>query len=219
MNKKTKKQSNDYKIIAVIVAIIIIAIIILAIAISKTNKNKELKLDEFEKIAVYGYLEDNVLDVTTLYQKSGKSNFDEFQLFQAKLKQVLDEYFVGTTDNSVETSTILGLIDSKYVPENVDFHGILVSDYEFNSEKDTFVKAPGAYAGMGNIETEINNVEYSNKKATIQKIEKQEKNKYKVSFNIVDNMMTENNIIDSTGDAIINLKDGNIVIESCEINN
>lgn len=218
MNKKSKKQIVDYKKIAIIALVLMITIILVVLIINKTKKSKELKLDEFEKTAIYGYLEENVLDVFTLYQLSGKSEFNEIQLFQSKLKQALDQYFVGKSETSVETNTILGMIDEKYVPENVDFHGILVSDYEFNPEDDTFVKSPGAYANMSSIETDINNTDYLNKKANIQKIEKQEENKYNVTFNIVDNMTPENAIVNASGNAVILFKDGNITIESSNIN-
>lgn len=218
MSKKTKKQEIDYKKIAIILLVVILVIILIAFIQNKIKNNKELKLDEFEKTAVYGYLEENVLDVFTLYQLSGKSEFDEIQIFQSKLKQALDQYFAGRTETSVKTDIILGMIDEKYVPESVDFHGILVSDYEFSPENDTFIKSIGAYPGMSNIETDINGTDYSNKKADIQKIEIQEKNKYKVTFNIIDNMMLENSIIDSSGEAIVLFKEGNIKIESCNIN-
>ena len=210
MEKKTNKKINKTPII---IAVIIVLIIILVIVfVNSSKKEKELKLDEFEKIAVYGYLEDSILDVETMYRLAGKTEYDELQVFQAKLKQALDTYFDKTSEDSVPTSTVLGQIEEKYVPEEVDFNGIVVSDYVYNPENDTFDKAEGTNPGMQDIEMEANTMDYSDKKADVQNIVKED-DKYKVSFNINDN----NDIVEATGEAIITINDGKITIESCNI--
>ena len=112
---KVKKNLN-YKRLAIIL-IILIFIILIALFFGVFSKNKNLKLDDFEKISIYNYLEND-----------GKTGYNELQLFQSKLKQTLDIYFSEHSELEVSTSTILDLIDPSYIPESVDFHGIIVSD-------------------------------------------------------------------------------------------
>ena len=123
---KVKKNLN-YKRLAIIL-IILIFIILIALFFGVFSKNKNLKLDDFEKISIYNYLENDVLNIEKLYKLSGKTGYNELQLFQSKLKQTLDIYFSEHSELEVSTSTILDLIDPSYIPESVDFHGIIVSD-------------------------------------------------------------------------------------------
>ena len=129
--KTNKLKKLNYKLISIIAIILIVIFIILAICL---NKDSKLKFNDFERISIYGYLENNVLDVFKLYQLSGKIEYNETEIFQGKLKQALDNYFANSSEKEVSTSTILGLIDSDFVPESLDFNGIIVSDYEYNSE-------------------------------------------------------------------------------------
>lgn len=219
--KKVEKKSKpnlNYKSIAIVVAAVIILIIIITFLVKLLSKNdSELKLEGFEKIAVYSYLEDNLLDVSTLYNMSGNSDYNELQIFQSKLKQALDTYFSNHSESEISTSIALGLVESKYIPDNVDFHGILVSDYTYNPESETLKKSPGSNSNISGIEAEINSIDYSDKKASVQKIEKISDDKYKVYFNIV-NSMIEEPITEATGESTLLIKDNILSIDSCSIN-
>lgn len=206
-----KNEKKNYKKIAIIAIIIILILTIIIVIINKLTKNNELKFNEFEKTAIYGYLENNVLDVETLYKISGKSEFNEMQTFQAKLKLTLDKYFKEHEGNSVSTSTILELIDSKYIPKTVDFHGIIMSNYEFNANDNTFVKSKNTNLNIAIMESQINQIDYTNRKASVEKIEKETENKYKITFNIINNQNIEN-----SGNAVILLENGKFTIEDCK---
>lgn len=217
--KDEKKISKklDYKKIAIVVAVLVFLIFIIVLIFKQSTKDSELKLNDFEKIAVYNYLEDNLLDISTLYKLSGKSDYNELEVFQSKLKQALDTYFSTHSESEVSTSTVLGLVDSKYIPSGIDFHGIIVSDYEYNPENETFRKSPGANANIAGIESEVNSIDYSGKKASVQKIEKTKDNKCKVTFNIV-NSIIGNDSVEATGEAILSIQDNDLKIDSCTIN-
>ena len=214
-----KVKKIDPKKVAIFIAIIVIIVVIIGVIIAHSNssENNNLELGDFERISIYNYLESDVLDISDLYLLSGNSNYDNLQIFQAKLKQTLDSYFSEHSESEVPTSTILELIDSKFVPENLDFHGVLVSNYEFNPENDSFVKSEGANAQMAEIEAGITNVDYSNRKVSIQNIEKTADNQYKVSFNIV-NSMFEEETVEATGEAMLSINDNKINLDSCSIN-
>lgn len=217
VEKKSIKNLNYQKLAIVIAAIILIIVLVVVLAKVFSSKNKELNFDEFEKVAIYGYLEDNLLDVSKIYQSSGKSTYNELQVFQSKLKQALDSYFSTHSEKKVATSTILGMVNSEYVPASVDFHGIVVSDYEYDPETDSFVQSIGANANIAGIEADVNSVNYSDKKADVQKIEKTSDNKYKVSFNIV-NSIVGSDSVEATGEAIISLQDDKLILDSCTLN-
>ena len=214
VEKKLNKNLNISKL-AIMLSVIVLVIII-ALLIINSSKNKSLVFDDFEKIAIYNYLENDVLDVTTLYKMSGKIDFNDTQIFQAKLKQALDSYFDNTSETEVPTYEIVEKIESVYVPENLDFHGIIVSDYIYNPENNSFKKSPGANANLSGIETSANAIDYSNKKTAIQKIEKISDNKYKISFNIIDSIV-ENSNVEASGETIILIENNNYKIESCNI--
>ena len=216
VEKKSSKNLNSQKVVIAIIAIIVIVAVIFAI-INIFSKDKALEFNDFEKAAIYGYLEDTVLDIQKVYQLSGASQYNELQIFQANLKQALDSYFATSSDTSVPTSTILGMVNSNSIPTSVDFHGIVVSDYEYNPETDSFEKAPGANANLAGIEADASSITYSDKKASVQKIEETEDHKYKVSFNVV-NSMIDDGTPEATGEAIILLQDGELILESCTIN-
>lgn len=216
VEKKSSKNLNSQKVVIAIIAIIVIVAVIFAI-INIFSKDKALELNDFEKAAIYGYLEDTVLDIQKVYQLSGASQYNELQIFQANLKQALDSYFATSSDTSVPTSTILGMVNSNSIPASLDFHGIVVSDYEYNPETDSFEKAPGANANLAGIEADASSITYSDKKASVQKIEETEDHKYKVSFNVV-NSMIDDETPEATGEAIILLQDGELILESCTIN-
>ena len=214
-NQKKSKIKLDYKKIGIAFAIVVVLIFIIVL-ITNLNNNKELKFDEFEKIAIYNYFENDLLNVESLYKLSGNSNYNELEIFQAQLKQALDNYFSNNSGNEVDSALILSSIEGEYIPDNMDFHGILISDYEYNFEKDTFVKSPGANPGLSYVESQAGGQDYSNQKTNIQKIEKIEDNKYKIYFNITDSVNTEN--IFNSGDVIIHIENNEFVIDSCSIN-
>lgn len=216
--KKKKKFKFDYKKLAIFIVIMLILIVSVVLIALYVSKNRTLNFNTFEKVAIYSYLEDDLLDVSTLYNLSGNSDYNEMQVFQSKLKQALDSYFASNSSaNEVSTSEAMSLVDSKYVPSGVDFHGIIVSDYTYNPENDTFTRTPGANANMAGIESEVNSFDYSDKKASVQSIEKTSDDKYKVIFNIV-NSMIDNPTPEATGEAILSIKDDELNIDSCTIN-
>jgi len=229
-NEKKSTKQLDYKKIAIALAILVVLIVIIVLITKQSTKTNELKLNDFEKIAVYGYLENDLLDISELYKLSGKAEYNDLQVFQSKLKQALDSYFANNPSSSVPTSEVVGLVDSKYLPSNLDFHGIVVSDYRYDPENDTYVKAPGENAAISVMEAEINTIDYSNQKARVQKIERTEDNKCKVTFNIVNVMndgrptesMNSDNNNESTissGEAILSIDENkNLKIDSCSIN-
>lgn len=74
-SKKTKKaitiNSKNIKVVLAIVMIIIIILIIRLISSNKKqNESANLQMSDFEKIAVYNYIEDNYLDSNVLYYLS-----------------------------------------------------------------------------------------------------------------------------------------------------
>ncbi len=216
--KKKKNFKLDYKKLAIFVVIMVILIVSVVLIAMYVSKNHTLNFDTFEKVAIYSYLEDDLLDVATLYNLSGNSDYNEMQVFQSKLKQALDSYFASNSSaNEVSTSEAMSLVDSKYIPSGVDFHGIIVSDYTYNPENDTFTRTPGANANIAGIEAEVNSIDYSDKKASVQNIEKTSDDKYKVIFNIV-NSMIDNPTPEATGEAILSIKDDELNIDSCTIN-
>ena len=216
--KKKKNFKLDYKKLAIFVVIMVILIVSVVLIAMYVSKNHTLNFDTFEKVAIYSYLEDDLLDIATLYNLSGNSDYNEMQVFQSKLKQALDSYFASNSSaNEVSTSEAMSLVDSKYIPSGVDFHGIIVSDYTYNPENDTFTRTPGANANIAGIEAEVNSIDYSDKKASVQNIEKTSDDKYKVIFNIV-NSMIDNPTPEATGEAILSIKDDELNIDSCTIN-
>ena len=213
--KEFKWNPKKLAIFAVIMVILIVSIIRIAVYV---GNNRNLNFDTFERIAIYSYLEDDLLDVSTLYNLSGNSDYNEMQVFQSKLKQALDSYFASNSSaNEVSTSEAMSLVDARYVPSGVDFHGIIVSDYTYNPENDTFIKTPAANANIAGIEAEVNSIDYSDKKAVVQNIEKTSDDKYKVIFNIV-NSMIDNPTTEATGEVILSIKDDELNIDSCTIN-
>lgn len=216
VEKKSSKNLNSKKLIITLISVIAIVVVIFSI-VKLFSKDNSLEFNDFEKAAIYGYLENTILNMQEVYQVSGKSQYNELQIFQSSLKQALDSYFATSSENSVPTSTILGMVNSNNLPASVDFHGIVVSDYEYNPETDSFERAPGANANLAGIEADANSINYLDKKASVQKIEETPEHKYKVSFNIVNSIIGDE-AIESTGEAIIALQDGELILESCTLN-
>ena len=206
-------QFNTHLKVFFIVIILVILFIVWGIF---SNKNTESKLNDFETICIHGYLENDVLDVFTLYKLSGKIKYNETEIFQSKLKQALDTYFSNNSKTEVSASTVVGMVDSNFTPKSLDFNGIVVSDYEYNSERNVFVKSPGAYSNISGIEASASNFDFSENKASVKSIEKTSDNKYKVIFDIVN--FIHNNSIENSGEAVISIQDDVLKVDSCIIN-
>ncbi len=217
--KKKKNFKFDHKKLAIFIIIMVVLIVSIVVIAVYLSKNHTLEFNDFERIAVYNYLEDDLLDVATLYDLAGKSEYNDIEIFQSKLKRALDSYFASNNSaNEVSTSEIMSLVDSKYIPSGVDFHGIIVSDYTYNPENDTFEKTPGANSNIAGIEAGANSIDYSDKKAIVQTIEETSDDKYKVIFNIVDSMVIDNPTTEATGEVILSIKNNDFNIDSCTIN-
>lgn len=212
MSSEEKKSKLKINYIAIIGVLFIIFIIVFLCR--NNSKKSKLVLDDFQKKAIFSYIENDILDLKTLNKYAG--NVDDLQLFQANLKIALDNYFAENATEEVATSVILERVDSKYVPETVDFHGIQVSDYQYEPERDVFVKSPGYNAGLANVEATVNSFDSSDQKVVITSIDKISNNNYKVLFNIV-NSMSDNSVI-SSGDATLSFENDNIKIDSCNVN-
>lgn len=211
-----KKLCKRKKYMILVILAIAIAIILVVAVVAKAQNRGELKLDEFEKVAIYGYLEDNVIDATTVYKKVGL--VDELQLFQTQLKQTLDTYFKHNSEKVVSTSVILGMMESKYIPDNIDFNGIVISGYEFDSINNTLKKHESEYQNMNSIEEMYNDTEYINKTTKIKKIQKNKDGMYVVTFDIIDKNMPDESNVDISGEAVLKIDKNIIAIEECTLN-
>lgn len=218
--KKTEEKTFDNKnkiiIICAIIAIAIIIITLLCVFLFKPSK--ELKLSDFERIAIYGYLED-YLSLDKIYMLSGKSSYDNLQYTQSKVKEVLDSYYETNHEDTIPTSVITSELDSKYdiSSDTLDFHGILVSDYEYLPEEDAFRRVEGANSGLSSIENQVQMTTNSGDKLSVKNIEKISNNSYTVYFDIVDST-TQDSVVSETGTATISVINGSYELESCTIN-
>lgn len=142
--KKKKNFKFDYKKLAIFIIIMVVLIVSVVLIAMYVSRNKTLNFDNFEKIAIYSYLEDDLLDVDTLYKISGKSNYNEL--------------------------------------------------------------------------SEVNSIDYSDKKAIVQSIEKTSDDRYKVIFKIVNSMVIDNPSTEATGEVILSIQRDELNIDSCTIN-
>ncbi len=215
--KKNVNLKINYKKLGITIAVIILLIILITVIVN-IRKNSSLKLKPFEKAAVYGYIEDSILDVSTIYNYSGNTLYNDTQIFQANLKQALDDYFSSHPNaKEISTSEALSLVNSSYMPSSLDFHGIVVSDYTYNPDKETLTRTPGTNPGLSGIEASAMGTDYSSKKAVVTDLKKTSKDTYQVTFNIVE-ANSENATPEDSGSAIISFKDGIIKLDSCELN-
>ena len=99
---------------------------------------------------------------------------------------------------------------------NVDFHGIVVSDYEYSPEEDAYIRKDGANRGVSFIESDIVNNTNSNVTTKVKEIKELEKNKYTVYFDLVDN---SSDYVSDSGEVVlsINEEDFSLNIDSCKI--
>ena len=213
----TKEKFLKNKKFFIIGGIILLAIILIVVMVLVLNSSKTLKLSKFEEIAVYGYLQD-YLTPEQLYYISGESDLDELQYLQLQVKKAIDSYVDENQTDTVPTSAIQGaLAENKLIKDaNVDFHGIVVSDYEYSPEEDAYIRKEGANRGVSFIESDIVNNSSSNVTTKVKEIKELEKNKFTVYFDLVDDL---SDYVSDSGEVVlsINEEDSSLNIDSCKI--
>lgn len=192
-NSKEKSLNKNTFIIASIAILVVIVSIIICILIS----NNSNKLTDFEKIAIYGYL-GNTLDVNELYALSGNSTYDPLTSSAVEIKAFLENY---TSNNNTDT------VPAESIPNtnNIDFHGILISDYEYMPEENVFKRTPGANSNMKIIESSYNSRNEEN--IVVTDMKKLSNSSYEVYFNIVDSYDTD--FVSNNGMAVIEVNEDN----------
>lgn len=215
--KKTEDKlfcKNSFITFCAIIAIAIITISLLCAFILKPSK--KLQLSEFEKIAIYGYLEDH-LSLDKLYLLSGKSSYNNLQYTQSKVKEILDSYYENHNEDIIPTSIVTSELGTKYniSSDTIDFHGILVSNYEYLPEQDAFKRVEGANIGLASIESQVQTDANSTDKLSITNIEKISDNSYIVYFDVISSE-TEN-VASKTGAVTISVINGSYELENCTI--
>ena len=213
----TKEKLLKNKKFLIIGGIIVFAIIVLVVIVLVLNSSKTLKLSKFEEIAVYGYLED-YLSPQELYYISGESSLDELQYLQLQVKKAIDSYAQEYQTDTVPVSSITSALSKNKLLKdaNVDFHGIVVSDYEYSPEEDAYIRKDGANRGVAFIESDIVNDSNLNVSTKVKEIKELEKNKFTVYFDLVDG---SSDSVSDSGEAVlsINEEDSSFNIDSCKI--
>lgn len=222
MKEKSLKKVNLKLIGSILIIFIILAIILGIVFLLKKDevKSNELQLSEFERIAIYNYLENDLLNMSVLNILSNYGN-DTLELYREEVKYILDTYFSENTEETfIPSNMVYELLQEKFGSnaEEIDFHGILINGYEYDIENDGFTK-------------EEDNFFYdsflmdNNQICFVNKIEKLSDVSYKVYIDIVDKTIPdisrenykENNYVLETAEVIINIENGNLVIQSCEM--
>lgn len=205
---------KKYKLPVIIIVIVLIIVILLAIFLSNRKTEKELELSDFEKIAIYNYLENDLLDMQTLYLKANNSNLNDVEMIQVQVQDALDNYFANNPSaTSVSTSVIYSILSTEYDIDSslVDFHGIVLSNYQYNPETDEIV-----INNDSNVQPDMSlNAEFDNldnQKLDITKITELPDGQYKVYGNILDNES-----IISTAEIVLKLENDTIQIGECFI--
>lgn len=205
---------KKYKLPVIIIVIVLIIVILLAIFLSNRKTEKELELSDFEKIAIYNYLENDLLDMQTLYLKANNSNLNDVEMIQVQVQDALDNYFANNPNaTSISTSVIYSILSTEYDIDSslVDFHGIVLSNYQYNPETDEIV-----INNDSNVQPDMSlNAEFDNldnQKLDITKITELPDGRYKVYGNILDNES-----IVSTAEIILKLENDTIQIEECSV--
>lgn len=208
---------KKYKIqILIIVIIIIIIAICLAVFLPNKDTEKELQLSDFEKVAIYDYLENDLLDMQTLYLTANNNELNDVEMIQVQVQNALDNYFSNNPSaTSVSVSEIYSILSNEYGIDTslVDFHGLVLSNYEYNPETDEII-----INGNTGIQpdTTLNNefANLDNQKLEINKITQISDNQYKVYGNILDN-----DSVISTTEITLKLENDTLQIETCSISN
>lgn len=205
---------KKYKLPVIIIVIVLIIVILLAIFLSNRKTEKELELSDFEKIAIYNYLENDLLDMQTLYLKANNSNLNDVEMIQVQVQDALDNYFANNPSaTSVSTSVIYSILSTEYDIDSslVDFHGIVLSNYQYNPETDEIVINNNSDVQPDmSLNAEFDNLD--NQKLDITKITELPDGQYKVYGNILDNES-----IISTAEIVLKLENDTIQIGECFI--
>lgn len=215
--KKTEEKNFSKKSL-LIYSVIALAVVLAIILFASTGSNKSMNLDltDFEKIAVYGYLED-YLSLDKLYLLAGKSSYDDLHYTRSKIKSILDEQYNSNPDSTIPVSIINSELNDKYSIDsnNIDYHGILVSDYEYMPDQNAFRRVEGANKNMGSLENEVDTVSNSNYELSITNINQVSDNSFVVNFDVVD---SSNNSVHQSGNVTVKVIDGTYELENCTIN-
>lgn len=205
---------KKYKFIIITIVVIIIIGICITTFLSTRNSEKELDFSDFEKTAIYNYLENDVLDVKSLYLKANNDNLNEVELLQIQIQGALDTYFLDNPDyTSISVSDIYAILNSEYSIDTslIDFHGIVLSNYEYNSETDEIVVNTN-----NNVKPDIELIDkfsnFDSHSLDITKITQISDNQYKVYGNILNN-----DIVVSTTEVTLKLDNNQFAIENCTI--
>ena len=205
---------KKYKLPVIIIVIVLIIVILLAIFLSNRKTEKELVLSDFEKIAIYNYLENDLLDMQTLYLKANNSNLNDVEMIQVQVQDALDNYFANNPNaTSVSTSVIYSILSNNYDIDSslVDFHGIVLSNYEYNPDTNEIVINNNSDVQPDmSLNAEFDNLD--NQKLDITKITELPDGQYKVYGNILDNES-----IISTTEIVLKLENDTIQIGECFI--
>lgn len=205
---------KKYKIVFITVALIIIIAICIIIFLSTRITEKELNLSDFEKIAIYNYLENDLLNMQTLYLKANNSDLNEIESLQVQVQDALDNYFSDNPNaTSVSVSEINSILSSEYNIDTslVDFHGLVLSNYEYNPETDEIViNADSTIQANDSLYNEFANLE--NQTLKITKITQISDKQYKVYGNIL-----ENDDVISSAEITLTLENDTLTIEDCSI--
>ena len=205
---------KKYKLPVIIIVIVLIIVILLAIFLSNRKTEKELELSDFEKIAIYNYLENDLLDMQTLYLKANNSNLNDVEMIQVQVQDALDNYFANNPNaTSVSTSVIYSILSNNYDIDSslLDFHGIVLSNYEYNPDTNEIVINNNSDVQPDmSLNAEFDNLD--NQKLDITKITELPDGQYKVYGNILDNES-----IVSTAEIVLKLENDTIQIGECSI--
>ena len=205
---------KKYKLPVIIIVIVLIIVILLAIFLSNRKTEKELELSDFEKIAIYNYLKNDLLDMQTLYLKANNSNLNDVEMIQVQVQDALDNYFANNPNaTSVSTSVIYSILSNNYDIDSslVDFHGIVLSNYEYNPDTNEIVINNNSDVQPDmSLNAEFDNLD--NQKLDITKITELPDGQYKIYGNILDNES-----IVSTAEIVLKLENDTIQIGECSI--
>lgn len=199
--------------IIIVLVILVIAIFLIAFLSSKSGE-KELNFSDFERVAIYNYFENDFLSVSDLYLKANTSNLNDVEILQVQVQNALDNYFSNNPDStSISVSEINSILSADYNIDTslVDFHGLVLSNYEYNPETDEIiVNADSNVQANNSLYNEFQN--YDNQSLEITKITQLSDNQYKVYANILDN-----NSVISTAEVTLKLENDVFTIENCSI--
>lgn len=205
---------KKYKFILITVAIIIIVAICLIISLSTRNTETELTFSDFERTAIYNYLENDLLDMQTLYLKANNSNLNDVEMIQVQVQDALDNYFSNNPNaTSISVNEITSILSSEYNMDTslVDFHGLVLSNYEYNPDTDEITISNNSnIQANDSLYNEFANIE--NQTLDITKITQISDHEYKVYGNILDN-----DSVISTTEVTLKLENNTFSIESCSI--